>query len=104
MIARGQVALLQAARCVETTFSPYFERMVDVSLRKNARVHRGEIPTGVCEGKIISYRMELQRGSGVIDCAVTIASAIGRGGTISAIDGVGTYVEDDYVEAGYQEE
>lgn len=104
LIARAQTALLLSARAVEIEFRPKFERMRDVTLRKNARVHRGEIPGGVAEGKIIAIAEEMARGSGTVDCRVRIGCAIGRGGVISQVDGVGTYVEDDYIEAGHFEE
>lgn len=104
IIARAQSALLFASRAVEITFSPYIGRMRDISLRKNARIHRGEIPGGVAEGKIIAYRMDMPRNSGSIDCSITIGCAIGHGGEITEVDGVGTYIEDDYIEDGHFEE
>lgn len=104
LIARAQTALLLSARAVEIEFRPKFDRMREVTLRKNARVHRGEIPGGVAEGKIIAISEEMARGSGMVDCRVRIGCAIGRGGSIAQVDGVGTYVEDDYIEAGHFEE
>lgn len=106
MIARAQSALLLSSRAVESTFSPYLERMPSVTLRKNARIHRGEIPGGVAEGKIIGFFEEQARGSGFIDCRVIIGSAIGHGGAISQVNGVGTYVEEDYFgpDDDYQEQ
>lgn len=104
LIARAQTALLLSSRAIEVEFRPHFERMRYITLRKNARVHRAEIPGGVAEGKIISFSEEMVRNSGSIDCRVRIGCAIGHGGAITQIDGVGTYIEDDYIEAGHFEE
>lgn len=96
LIARAQTALLLASRAVEIEFRTFLERMPDVTLRKNARVHRNDIPGGVAEGKIIFFSEEMARNSGAIDCRIRIGCAVGRGGEITQVCGTGTYVAEDY--------
>lgn len=105
LIARAQTALLLSARAVEVEFKPkHLDRMRGITLRKNARIHRDEIPGGVAEGKIIAFSENMARNSGTINCSVRIGCAIGHGGAITQIDGIGTYIDDDYIEAGHFEE
>lgn len=104
MIARGQTALLRSSRCVEIEFVPTdFARMADITLRKNARIYRGDIPGGVAEGKIIEFSEGLSQDSGSLEWRVRIGCTVGRGGEITQVAGENTYIE-DYIDDGHFEE
>ena len=72
-------------------------------LRKNARLFDGRLPGGNAIGKIIRYSFSANGDSGELIGEVTIGCAIGYGGAVTEVAGDPTYVEEGYVEPGYQE-
>jgi hypothetical protein len=104
MIARAQVALLHAARCIPMTFSPLsLDRWIACTLRKNARIHPPEIPGGSAEGKITGRTLAMSRGSGRIDMSVTATATVGHGGSVTSVDGTSIYDDGDYDDGDYGE-
>lgn len=104
LIARAAAALTSSARCVQITFTPKdFDRMADITLRKNAQVTRPEIPGGTAEGKIVGYSYGMARNSGQLDRSVTIACCVGHGGEITEVPGTSVYIDDDYIDDDYYE-
>jgi hypothetical protein len=97
MVCRAKIAI--AARAVRVTFDCLFDRAVDLSLRKNARLFDSRIPGGHALGKIVSYSFEAQEGK--IVGHVEIASCIGTGDEVTEEAGDPVYV-DGYVD-GYQQ-
>jgi hypothetical protein len=89
------------ARAVEVTFQCSFERALELSLRKNARIHDDRIPSGTALGKIVRYVIRAD-GAGKLRGEVTMACAIGTGGTVAADPGTPTYVAEGYVDVDYQ--
>jgi hypothetical protein len=102
LLLRARAELLHASRAVEITFNCKFERALALSCRKNALLHDRRIPGGSAQGKIIKYSIKLDGTDGVAFGTVTIGCAIGYGGSVVAIPGDPTYVEDGYVTNGYQ--
>jgi len=100
MVARAHI--LAAARAIEHKFVLRdFMEIVDVSLRKNARILDPRLPGGEVTGKITEYELTVQNGA--VLCTVTMVSTVGYGGNIDVLPGEPTYVEADYVEPDYQE-
>ena len=84
------------------TFECSFERAIELSCRKNARVFDTRLPGGSALGKIIKYGFSADGDSGKLIGTVTIGCAVGYGGAIAAVPGAPSYVEEGYVDAGYQ--
>ena len=95
----GRATLVLRSRAVEVIFQCSFERALELSLRKNARVHDDRIPGGVALGKIVRYAIRAD-GGGDMRGEVTIACAIGTAGTVAASPGTPTYVEEGYFNTG----
>jgi hypothetical protein len=100
LIALARAHLMKRARVVEITFAPKLARMPEVTLRKNAFVSEPRI--GEAIGKIIGYSVALDGSDGQIKCEVKIGCAIGRGGTVAAVEGNPTYCTIDYTGPDYQ--
>jgi hypothetical protein len=90
------------SRAVEVEFECRFERAIELSCRKNARVFDRRLPGGQALGKIIAYSFGVDGDSGVMIGSVTIGCAVGYGGAIEQVEGVPSHVDDDYVENDYQ--
>lgn len=103
LIGLARARLMMAARAVEITVPVPFLRLPGLTLRKSARIHDARLPGGVATGKIIGYRASLDGDTGRAECTVTLASAIGRDGTIDAIAGTPSYCEEAYTGADYQQ-
>jgi hypothetical protein len=101
LIALARAHLMKRARVVEITFAPKLARMPEITLRKNAFL--AEPRVGDALGKIIGYSVALDGSDGRINCEVRIGCTIGRGGSITAIDGTPTYCTIDYTGADYQQ-
>jgi hypothetical protein len=101
LLARAQ--LLERARCCTITVKTKFEKiaLANLSCRKNAVINNRHLPGGTANGKIVGYTMNVDNGGQY--GTLTIACTIGNGGSVSASAGTPEYVEDDYVEDGYQE-
>lgn len=102
-IAVARANLVIRSRVVEISFRCKFERVLDVTLRKNAQIVDPRLPGGTATGKIISYSISLNGDDGQLNCSVTIGCAVGYGGTISETAGEAHYVDQDYVDDDYQE-
>lgn len=100
----GRADLRRSARAIEIGVRVPFATAVNVTLRKNLLVTDHRLPTGTGDaaGKIVSYSIQAS-GTGENYGDVKIGCAIGRGGTVVAIDGTPTYVETGYVDDAYQE-
>lgn len=103
-ICVARAKLLFRARAVETTFACKFARAVELSCRKNAVLYDARLPGGVVSGKIIKYTFSWNKDNpGQARGTVTIGSTIGRGNELVAVTGTPVYVDDGYVDVGYQQ-
>lgn len=102
LIATARAKMLARARCVEISFTTTWERGLALSCRKNVRIADDRLPGGEATGKVIAYALTADGNTGQLTCEVTIGCTIGQGNTVSAAAGTPDYVEDGYVEDGYQ--
>jgi hypothetical protein len=102
LICLARAHLILRSRTVEVTFECSFERAIELSCRKNARVFDGRLPGGSALGKVIKYRFSADGDTGKLIGTGTIGCAIGFGGAVSVSSGSPTYVAVSYVETGYQ--
>lgn len=102
LIAVARAHLLARARCVNVTFEIPFETAIaqNVTLRKNATIEDSRLPGGTAGGKIIAYSLSLSDGAQ--RASITIGCSIGKNGTHDQVTGTPDYVEEGYVEVGYQ--
>lgn len=98
MLARANI--IMRSRAVQVKWQMPFERALSLSLRKNALLFDPRLPGGEAVGKIVSCAIEMQGGQLIGE--VTVACAIGKGGTLPTRIGNPSYVADGYVNAGYQ--
>jgi hypothetical protein len=102
LIALARSHVLLRSRAVEVEFECRFERAIELSCRKNARVFDRRLPGGQALGKITAYSFGVDGDSGAMIGSVTIGCAVGYGGAIEQVDGDPSYVDNDYVENDYQ--
>jgi len=101
LIALARAHLMKRARVVEIAFAPKLSRMPEITLRKNVLLTEPRV--GEALGKIIGYSLALDGADGRIGCSVRIGCAIGRGGSVVAVDGTPTYCTIEYAGADYQQ-
>jgi len=95
---RARNAIIMNSRAVRVTFSPIdLEKMMSTTLRHNALVHNFRIPgDGTALGKVIEKTIEFN-GVALIN-TIVMASCLGRGGTVTEVDGEPEYVDDEYID------
>lgn len=97
MMARAK--LLARAR-VPLSFGCPWATAVPLTLRKNVQLNNRYLPDGTATGKVAYRRLKSDQSGQV--ATVKLNCAIGHGGSVTAQTGTPTYVEDGYVDAGYQ--
>ncbi|MEK9752503.1 MAG: hypothetical protein VW338_04730 [Rhodospirillaceae bacterium] len=102
LIALARAELLRRARAVEITFETTWENGLDLSCRHSVRIVDPRLPGGEATGKVVGYALTADGDSGIIKTRVKLGCSIGRGGSVVAVPGTPSYVEEGYVEAGYQ--
>lgn len=102
LLARARAVLMLRARAVEVSWDCTFERAIRLSCRMNASITDDRLPGGGASGKIIEYTFGVDGDSGEWKGSVKIGCSVGRDGTISAVAGTPDYVDDGYVDTGYQ--
>lgn len=100
-LMRARAKMLTRARAIDITWQTTFAKGVGLSCRKSAQISDARIPGGVAEGKIISYSLTGDGGSGQFQTEVKIGVCVGTDGTITA--GAGTPVYADGWADGYQQ-
>jgi hypothetical protein len=99
----ARATLMLKSRAVEIVFHVPFERAIALNCRKSARMHDPRIPGGEASGKIIRYVIRTNGDTGEMIGEITLAASVGTGGAQVADAGTPTYVEEGYVDVGYQE-
>ncbi|RUU09155.1 hypothetical protein EOD10_25920 [Mesorhizobium sp. M7A.T.Ca.TU.009.01.3.2] len=102
LICRARRIILERSRAVTISFSaPLTASLVEaLSCRMNARVVDPRISGGEATGKIIGYAITASNGAPI--ASVTIGCTVGKGNTVTTVPGEPTYVEEGYVDDGYQ--
>jgi hypothetical protein len=99
LLARAD--LRRSARAVEVECKVPWAKGIAATLRTNAEVVDYRLPGGQAVGKVTAYEMNAS-GSGEHTVTITIGCAIGYGGTVAGQSGEPTWVDDGYVDTGYQ--
>jgi hypothetical protein len=99
-VARSHI--LARARAVNVSWECSFSDALAFTLRQNATLTDDRLPGGVATGKIISYFLTCSGDDGTLFGGCTIGCAIGRDGTVTAVTGTPTWVEDGWVDTGWQ--
>jgi hypothetical protein len=101
LLAVARAHLRNRARCVEVSWECRFERALELSCRKSARLFDHRLPGGRARGKIIAYSIKAG-GDGKLVGSVTIGCAVGLGNAVVAVAGDPSYAAVGYVDVGYQ--
>jgi hypothetical protein len=101
LIARANLVI--RSRAISVSFQTDLKTGLGVSLRKGVLIHDPRLPGGEASGKVTGYEFSLDGGSGAALASIKFGAAVGYGGSHSPSVGDPTWVEDDYVELGYQE-
>lgn len=100
LICLARRVILERGRAISITVTMPFSAGLSLSCRKNARVADPHIPGGEATGKIIGYTLSASNGQ--LQASVTIGCSVGNGNSVSISDGTPVYVDDGYVDEGYQ--
>lgn len=100
MICRAH--LLAGARVVSVDWESPFSKVINLTTRMNASIEDPRLPGSLVSGKIVSVKMTGDGDSGTMLGSITINCAVGNGGSTVADEGVPVYVDEDYVNPGYQ--
>ncbi|TBA59246.1 hypothetical protein [Rhizobium ruizarguesonis] len=102
LVAVCRARLRGRARSVEIKGETRLINGAGFSCRKAIRVEDQRLPGGSATGKIISYSLSMDGDSGEAVASFVIGCSVGKGNTISAATGTPVYVDDGYVETGWQ--
>jgi hypothetical protein len=102
LIALARTKLLARSRAVTVDCRIPFEDGVELSCRKNAVLQDPRLPGGQAAGKVVSYTLSFNGNTGEAYATVAIGCMVGRGDPITVEDGEPDYVDEEYVEDGYQ--
>ena len=102
LICRARAKLRKRARMVQYSWETPFQYAIGLSCRMNASISDDRIPGGVASGKVIAYKIIAQGNTGRLYGEVTIGCTVGNAGHVALVPGTPTYVEDGYVDTGYQ--
>lgn len=100
LLTLARSRLLARARTVNIEFEISWETAIalGISLRKSVFLTDYRIPGGSAAGKIIAYTFSMDGDSGARFCRITIGCTVGKGNTVEAVEGEGTYGPDDWDE------
>jgi hypothetical protein len=88
------------ARSVDVTFAIPWSDALDIGLRHSVTLLDRRLPGGTCTGKVKSYTLRVSEGTMLGE--FTLGCTIGNGTPSTAATGEPTYVDDGYVEPGWQ--
>lgn len=101
LLCRARARLRRRARCTQTSWECSVADTLQLSCRMNAQIHDPRLPGGVVVGKVIAYHVEINLDRAEEIGSVTIASAVGYGGSIVETPGTAEYIDDDYIDPDY---
>jgi hypothetical protein len=102
LICRARAKLINSARAVNVSFETTFEKVIGLSCRHSAMVIDSRLPGGFALGKVKSYSLTANGDDGKLIGGISIACAIGFERAVEEVPGSPVYVEEGYVERGYQ--
>jgi hypothetical protein len=102
VLARARAQLVARARCVDVRFEIPFALAVGLSCRKSGTLADARLPGATAGGKIKAYSMSVDGDTGAMIGSVVLGCTAGRDGSFEASAGLPSYVEEGYVESGYQ--
>lgn len=104
LLTQVSAHLYARARAVDVAFTLIdFEAGLNLSTSGAASIADDRLPGGLAAGKIKSYSISVDGDSGSMTASLTIGCAVGRNGVIDSDAGTPSYVNDGYVEPGYQD-
>ncbi len=105
LLALARSRLLARARCVFVSVEIPFDDAIghELSCRKNVVLTDARMPGGTASGKITEYSLSLDGDTGEAVCAISFGCTPGHGGVVTEVAGEPAYVDDDYVDADYQQ-
>jgi hypothetical protein len=102
LIARARTQLQARARAIDLSFQTSFDYGVMLSCRNSLTLSDPRLPGGVATGKVKAYELNVNGDTGEMTTTITLGCTVGRSGIIPENAGDPVYVEDDYVDHGYQ--
>jgi hypothetical protein len=100
LLLAARAKMRARARAVDVTFAVDWPTALGIGLRNSVTLLDRRLPGGNATGKVKSYKLTV--GDGGMFGEFTIGCSIGNEDPTVVVDGVPSYVEDGYVEAGYQ--
>lgn len=101
LVERARAVLRSQARAVEVLVDIPFAEAVGLSCRHSVTVADARLPGESATGKVTSYLFGIDGSTGEAFGRVAIGCTIGLGGSLSVTPPSLGYVQDDYVDAGY---
>lgn len=92
---------LWRCRCIDMSFDVAWNTGLDITTRKTITLHDPRLPGGLAVGKVKSAVMSFS-DSGEAICRVSIGCLVGKDNAVSASAGTPDYVDEGYVDEGYQ--
>lgn len=102
LMARARATLIARARAIDVTFAASLDYGTDLSCRRSLAVQDERLPTGQVAGKVKNYRLVVDGDTGEMYTMVTLGCTVGRGGSVTPVEGDPVYVDAGYVNTGYQ--
>jgi hypothetical protein len=100
LLLAARAKLRARARAVDITFAVPWNAALGIGLRNSVTLFDRRLPAGSATGKVKSYRLSVTEGRMLGE--FTIGCSIGNGDASTAAVGVNAYVDDGYVDPGYQ--
>jgi hypothetical protein len=100
LLLAARAKLRARARAVDITFAMPWNASLGVGLRHSVTLFDRRLPGGAATGKVKSYKLSVTEGRMLGE--FTIGCSIGNGVASTAVSGVNAYVDDGYVDLGYQ--
>jgi hypothetical protein len=101
LLLAARAKMRARARAVDVTFAVPWQDALGITLRNSVSLTDRRLPGGAAVGKVKSYKLSFGTG-GVMLGEFTIGCSIGTGAGIAPQAGVNAYVDNPYVDLGYQ--
>ena len=102
LLAVARATIMARARTVRVGAEIPFSMATGLSCRMSCTITDPRLPGGTATGKITGYSFSIDGMTGSLVGSIQIGCTIGQGNTVVAALGTPDYVNDGYVDAGYQ--